>query len=185
MLYGLSGKAGSGKSTVASIITGLGFSHRQFAKNVKKVAMSLFGLSEEQCYDPDQKEEIDARWNKSPRVIMQMVGRKMREIADDVWIRYVLAELEALGDTVISDVRFPNECEAIRKEGGFLIRIERPGAQSRTGAQDESEVALDTFNDWDWVIENKGTLADLVDEVRYMVGTLRELDRSRVRDENQ
>jgi hypothetical protein len=46
----------------------------------------------------------------------------------DLWLRSLLARIPAQG-AVVSDVRFPNEAEAIIEAGGVVIRLSRPGAR--------------------------------------------------------
>ena len=66
---------------------------------------------------------------------------------------------------VIDDVRFLNEVEMIRRLGGRVIRIDRPGPNENTHA---SENELNDFDGWDGVIVNDGTLEDLAERVREM-----------------
>ena len=56
----------------------------------------------------------------------------------------------------ITDMRFPNEYDAIKEKGGILIRINRPGI---TFNEHLSETSLDNHK-FDYVIENDGTLED-------------------------
>lgn len=63
---------------------------------------------------------------------------------------------------VITDCRFPNEAEAVKKRGGVLVRIER---ETSTKNNDHpSETALDLWK-FDQVIKNNGTLDQLKQEV--------------------
>jgi hypothetical protein len=69
-------------------------------------------------------------------------------------------ENEAL---VVTDVRFPNEADAIRQAGGVVVRIERPGVGPHTdpgGWVHESDVALDHY-DFDVTVKNDGTIEEL------------------------
>lgn len=74
---------------------------------------------------------------------------------------------------VITDVRYPNEAEAIKNLGGVLIRIDR-----NTGFTDNhiSETALDNYDGWDYVIDNNGTLENLFNQVKEIYGKIREKD---------
>jgi hypothetical protein len=66
-------------------------------------------------------------------------------------------------DWIITDVRFKNEADIIKDKGGILIRVNRS-----TGYTDyhPSEIALDDYQDWDYVIHNSGTFEELVNEVK-------------------
>lgn len=71
-------------------------------------------------------------------------------------------KLQGLKKVVIDDVRFPNEVAMIQRLGGRVIRIDRPGPDESTHA---SEIILDTFDGWDGVIVNDGTLGELEEKV--------------------
>jgi hypothetical protein len=106
------------------------------------------------------------------REFLQHYGTEAhREVfADDFWIEAVIPNPNALafgredlvdGDIlVITDVRFPNEAEAIRDAGGEVWKIYRPEAEN-TGDTHASEVPLpDELIDR--VIDNSGDLVNLL-----------------------
>ena len=73
---------------------------------------------------------------------------------------------------IITDVRFPNELEAIKKHNGITIRINR-GLIERTGKMIQepehiSETALDNAK-FDYVIENDGTIEELIEQVKKIL----------------
>ena len=69
------------------------------------------------------------------------------------------AQLDRPGTPVVlTDVRFPNEAEAIQAAGGRLVRVVRPGQD--TSDQHISETALDDLVA-DVEIQNDGTLDEL------------------------
>jgi len=59
---------------------------------------------------------------------------------------------------IITDCRFPNEADAVKKHGGVVIRITRPGENK--GDLHPSETSLDNYQ-FDYVIENDGSLDQL------------------------
>jgi hypothetical protein len=67
---------------------------------------------------------------------------------------------------IITDTRFPNEAEAIKKAGGIVIRINRPGVQPIN--PHPSETSLDDWN-FDAVINNDGDVADIVHKVGLLL----------------
>jgi hypothetical protein len=90
-------------------------------------------------------------------------GREL--ISDTVWIDAALNNVE-LDDhyksIVVTDVRFPNEAQAIKDRGGYIFRIEREGVGP---ANDHpSEIALDNWI-FDCIIDNDGTPEELVTRV--------------------
>ncbi len=173
MLIGLSAPAKSGKDQVGSILAGRGFVRKSFAAQVKAIAKKLFSLDDEQLHTYEGKETIDPRWQTTPRAILQQIGGLMRGIHPKVWTRFVFSEFSPGSNVVITDVRYPSELAEIREHGGYVVRINRPGAGSRTGAADDSETALNAFDGWDYVINNDGTLDDLEDKVLGMLHYLR------------
>jgi hypothetical protein len=62
---------------------------------------------------------------------------------------------------IITDMRFPNELEAVVKREGLTIRVVRPGTSVGTHP---SETALDDA-EFDYEIINDGSIADLIDKV--------------------
>src|SRR5690606_32428068 len=56
----------------------------------------------------------------------QLIGTDVgRALDQEVWIRYLLTDLPD-GPVVVDDVRFGNECEALRQAGFVLIRLTAP-----------------------------------------------------------
>jgi len=73
---------------------------------------------------------------------------------------------KSLPNWVISDVRFPNEAKAIKDRDGILIRSNR---NIESESIHESETALDKYNDWDYIIENNGTIDELIIKVKEIL----------------
>ena len=121
------------------------------------------------------------------RKFLQLFGTEVgRAIDPDIWVKALMAEYDAgcfqnveygqteSGETVpigvtsyeprwcITDVRFPNEAEAIKARNGILIRVNR-----NTGVVDNhaSETALDDYGKFNYTIDNNGSLLDLVSGV--------------------
>ena len=63
---------------------------------------------------------------------------------------------------VITDMRFPNELEAVKERGGITIRVNRDNGTRAISMINShtSETALDDAN-FDYVIENDGNLSEL------------------------
>jgi hypothetical protein len=97
------------------------------------------------------------------RVQLQRLGSDaIRTIDDQFWIRNSfkkIDELRASGTpVVVTDVRFPNEADAVRYANGFLVRILRdlPG----DGDKHASETALDDYAA-NVVLHNENKVEDL------------------------
>ena len=85
------------------------------------------------------------------------IGRNL--VGDTVWTDQALAQAAQYEKVVISDVRFPNEIDAIRDAGGFLMRVERDTGSTEF-SNHPSEQFIDTL-DVHLVIDNNHTLNDL------------------------
>ncbi len=140
-----------------------------FAGKLKDIAFQLFswaGLERGIYYEThyEEKEIVLPAIGKSPRDIWIEVGNKMREIDVDVWLKNALS-CKDCDVIIISDLRFRNEANYIKDHGGILIKILRLG--TLTGA-DKAEIDLFGYGDWDYYIENDGTLDDLNRNVEHI-----------------
>ncbi len=111
----------------------------------------------------------------SVRRILQWWGTEYRRAQDpDYWTKAWEAALAELPDRnahiLVDDVRFRNEVDAVQRNGGVLIRVERPGFN---GANDHSsENSLDDFNGWNMILRNDGSLEQFLHQVENKVLTL-------------
>ena len=108
MKIALIGKMCSGKSTIANYLK-LNYKYNilSFGEPVKRYAKEIFGLV-----------------NKD-RAIIQDFAQKVREMDDEVWIKYLIRKYKQnnYNNIVVDDVRFPKECTALENEGFILIKI--------------------------------------------------------------
>lgn len=174
-LIGLSGYARSGKNSLGDILSAnCGFKPVAFADRLKGMAQALDPL----IYTGRMHGASvplhtilnagggweDAKTHPGVREFLQSLGVAARQhISETVWIDALLSSLDTERYRyVITDVRFPNEADAVRERGGQVWRIERPG----TGpANDhESEHALSSYQ-FDRIIHNDGALQDLREKV--------------------
>lgn len=140
-VIGIAGKAGSGKSTVASILTQRfpGYKEVRFAQKLKETLHFLFGWTVEQQEDFDFKERIDPRWGFSPRRAAQLLGTEFgRELDQNLWVNMVDKLPRPF---VVTDVRFENEAAWVRKEG-VLIHISAPTTQTTSESSHASEAGV-------------------------------------------
>lgn len=191
MIIGIAGKSQSGKDTTAMMINFLRqypdvsfhtywetdfpldwdnntiVHYADLLKDVSETMLSLprFTL-QSQIGKSSTIEWLDGM---TCREFLQKLGTAVRnEVHPDFWVRALinrrLRNNEKL--TIVPDVRFPNEAEAIKNNGGFLIRMEREGA----GAGDHiSETALDNYTGWDLVIDNNDTLEALYKTIQNLL----------------
>lgn len=105
------------------------------------------------------------------RTQLQRLGTEgIRYIDDRFWIKAAFAKIDALREAatpvVVTDVRYPNEADAIKAAGGYLVRIVRDLPDS--GDTHASELALDDYRE-DLLIGNNGSRGDLA-FLAYAVG---------------
>lgn len=166
-LIGISGKAGSGKDTVARHLWEKhGFLQVAFADPLREAASALFGLEPMAMIDREMKETHLDYWGKSPRQILQILGNDALKpfFGDDVWLKRWLLTYGTFGatdDIVASDCRFDLECNAIRELGGTIIHLKRPGAGLQGVASTHASEAGVTIYPLDYEIINDGTIEDL------------------------
>jgi hypothetical protein len=195
-LIGLTGKKRAGKDTVAArLVERHGFARVAFADPLKEAALGLDPLvkiewdehgplaSGEDGYyfAPLQTYRLSfviaaVGWERAKEVrevrrTLQRYGVAIRDLQPEFWVAQGLAKAEALLDqgtsVVITDVRFPNELDAIAAHGGFHVHVDRPGVD--TSDPHPSETALEPFyDDADVEVLNHGDLATLADAVDTM-----------------
>jgi hypothetical protein len=163
------GLAGAGKTTAAThLIDRHGFRRVRFAGPLKAM-MAALGLTAAEI-DGDRKEfPCELLGGKTPRWAMQTIGTEWGRdlIAQDLWIRawqHAVSQLPAGVNVVVDDCRFPNEADAVRAAGGWMVRIERPGAGTASAHQSEQH-ALSA----DCTLENDASMKALCDQVDAFV----------------
>ena len=106
------------------------------------------------------------------RRILQWWGTEYRRAQDhDYWTKAWEKKLQDYDLTtthiLVDDVRFVNELNIIKKQGGTFIKIERPGFN---GANNHSsENSLDHYNDWNLVIQNDGSLEQFKQQSEVLI----------------
>lgn len=156
-----------GKDTAAAYLAdNYDFAHDAFAYSLKEgIGRGVFGLTDDQLYgSQDVKETVDPFWQLTPRDILQRAGTEaMRHtFGADVWVKTLLRRAEKRRvPTVVADVRFVSEADAIKAHDGFVIRIDRNLPYDPIIDQHQSETDLLTYDRWDLIINNDGTLEGL------------------------
>lgn len=186
------------KNTPASI----DLSHwaiKKFAGKLKEVASALTGIPIYRFEDQEfKKQTLPAMWDypvevapgqihmapMTVRELLQKLGTEaMRNgLHSDTWVNALMSEFipysargseyeEMVSKWIITDTRFPNEAQAIKKRGGVVIRINRDIGNG----SHPSETALDDYN-FDYIIDNNGSIEDLISSVRYVCRVLNLID---------
>lgn len=169
MLIGLSGVARSGKDTAAEyLVTKKNFVRVAFADPLREAlyrlnpvieVSGLPGIRLAQMVDIAGWEAVKGGSSDVRGLLQRMgteVGREL--ISPTIWVDLAMKEAAKHELVVITDVRYPNEADAIRDAGGVVWRIER----SAVGPANEhtSETAMENY-DFDVVIENDSTIEEL------------------------
>ena len=184
MIIGISGKKGSGKSTISEMFITEGFYLDSFATTVKDIASLLFN------YDRTKLEGFtveDRIWRESEdRILSDFLGRQFKPrdaltligtefgrntIHQNIWIKTVFDRYKSSENKnlVITDLRFPNEFDSIKKHKGYTIRICRACLEQN---QHISETALDSKeanSEFDYIVINDGTIEDLKIKIKNII----------------
>ena len=162
MKIGLSGKIGSGKSTVADYLNEVyGFDIFSFAHNLKLDLINMGVPADLIRRKP---------WPQWLRRLAQLHGTDMRNGDKFYWVSRCMADLEEESPdaVVIDDVRFWNEAEALRERGFVLVRVVRAGCED-TGDH-ASEIDLDNWEDWDYeIVADDGDIVDLLAQIDNII----------------
>lgn len=176
VIVGLRGDAGCGKDTVASILVERhGFRLVKFADGLRACLLALDPIVDASGFSPPVRLSAavaEREWDGAKaryvevRELLQRMGTEVgRNVIDpDLWVNLAVRDIERGGDVVVSDVRFPNEVQAIRNRGGVVALVRRPGTRdpSQAWRQHVSESAL-AGDVPDAVLQNDGTLDELAE----------------------
>ena len=185
VIIGFAGKMGSGKNHFAEkIIAPLLKSQGHqvvilaFADQLKVELMTKYGLSYTEVFE-----------NKtaSTRDLLQKEGTSLgRDIRGaDIWIKYLASWISiftarGVNHILITDVRFTNEAEWIKSQNGILVKIDAPDRTqnyciarniSAENRIHQSETQLDTYTDFDVIIDNRLNIQQ-TDKLETSIGQL-------------
>lgn len=177
MIIGLSGYAQTGKDTIADyLVKNYGFTRVAFADPIREaiyrlnpkisiadmrdvpLATAVDGLG----WESVKVDSSDARW-----LLQRMgteVGREM--FGENFWVDQAMKKASQYDKVVITDVRYPNELEAIKNASGQIWRVIKNdvGAVNRHA----SETALDDY-DFEYLIFNNDTKESLYESVDHFM----------------
>lgn len=154
--------------TIATMLTGIPqekFEDQEFKKT---------NLGPEWDCNPIGKMGTKHREPMTVREFLQKLGTDgLRDgLHENTWVNALMADYKPgsffpnvpaedhakLPNWIITDTRFPNEAEAIKKAGGIIIRVDRPGIKAIN--DHPSEIGLDDWN-FDHKIMNASDLVAL------------------------
>lgn len=135
----------------------------------------------------------------TPRLMLQLLGTECGRniIHPSIWVNSLMAEYKSklssnnpvddldweprfiYPNWIITDTRFPNELEAVKKREGITIRVNRNKSRkvflmnahetiNTFYEEHPSETALDNV-EFDYEIHNNGTIPELIDKIRNIL----------------
>ncbi len=151
----LSGKQFSGKDTVAKFLL-------EYLTNYKRIGLGDAIKLEYSRRKGLTIEEIET--NKSQyRGDLIALGDWGRMQDPDYWLKRIIEQND---NVIVPDIRMPHELEVFKANGATTIRVEAPrDNRAARGVlvkeNDPTETLLDNIKEWDFVIQNDGTLEEL------------------------
>lgn len=182
MLIGLTGAAFAGKDTVGNYLADMHeFELHAFADPLRAGLIAMFGLTKDD-FAPQNKERAIEWLGTSPRRLMQTLGTEWGRhlVASDLWCRAMEQRLALsrrfhVAAIAITDVRFADEAALIRRLGGSIWRIERPGAGTTAHGGHISETAGQAI-EADSTLINDGTVEQLYEQVDATLDLMMQAD---------
>ena len=188
---------------VASLLTGIPAEQFEDQKFKDSYMSSSWSYSKQITeFDGDEGEDAYAFLPMTYRLFLQKLGTEAirNGLHPNTWVNalfadyYPIAEVYNLGldsdssiwkkgesvnkdiypNWIITDLRFPNEFEAIKSKGGLCIQIDRKSS-FHSRVLHSSETALDSHK-FDYVLDNSSDIESLVEEVKKMLVHFKLLD---------
>jgi len=194
-------------ASIINQITNNKFEEKAFAFKLKQIASILTGIEVSKFEDQEfKKTNLGEEWSSpilgedwqdvsmTVRELLQKLGTDcLRDnLHPNVHINALFSDYKYENEEstylnpyptieypnwLITDLRFPNEFQAIKDRGGICVRVNRFETQTfytqRVSFPDgipihESERALDDYP-FDYEINNKGSIEELIEEVKKML----------------
>lgn len=200
MIVGICGAIGSGKDTIAQYICdSRGFVRVSMAAALKDAAAIIFGWDRDMLEGITRdhrarREEVDPFWAErlgrpdfSPRAALQILGTELfrNNFHSETWVIAAERKIMQSKNVVISDIRFPNEVEMIRRHNGQIWHVRKGEDPVWWQCAKDHIVGTDSMHvhypnvhnsEWAWantdfdiVIDNDDTLAVLYGKVELIL----------------
>ena len=201
-IVGICGLIGHGKDTAAGFLIEQGYQRISFAGVLKDATAALFGWDRIllEGNTPESRvfrEQVDEWWanrldipNFTPRLALQQIGTDAlrKHFHPDIWVAACERQIEMTDkNVVISDCRFFNELDVIKRLGGTTVvvwRYEKPlwwgtaSSINKSGANNKEHNSMSVVfpevhpSEWSWAgwdfdiqINNDSDLDSLRDQV--------------------
>lgn len=213
MIIGIVGFINSGKGEIGDFLhREFGFKKDSFAKPLKDAVSIIFGMDRDMLEGDTeesrkQREQKDDFWSKvtgkeiTPRSVLQLFATEcVRNVFhQNIWIASLIKRnWNHESDIVITDCRFKNEMNAVRKAGGLIIRVKRGDNPNWYNDiveynNDKKSAKVDELRksgviphvsetdwigyDFDYTIKNDGTLKELHEAIEKLMFEIFENER--------
>lgn len=199
MIISISGLIGSGKDTIAEFLEKEFQFHREsWAGTLKDAVSFVFGWDREllegkTSASREWREQKDIWWSDRlnqeivPRRILQYWGTEVcrQNFHDEIWVASLENKLRTTKkNVVISDTRFSNEIECVKRLNGINIRVRRGkdplwvDEYLRYGSTSDflmkyPDIHASEYSSldckFDYIVENDGTIEDLHLKINNLV----------------
>jgi ABC-type oligopeptide transport system ATPase subunit len=157
---------------IASILTGVPFEYFEKSEYKEKELPDEWKYRAPYVFTDKIKNDFKAvrfdEKNMTIRMFLQKLGTEgLRDgLHKNVWVNALFADFDEECNWIITDCRFLNEAEEIKRKGGILLKIDRPEKIfSDSTYQHQSETEMSKIVT-DYQIVNEGSLQDLSDKVK-------------------
>ena len=172
-VVGITGRKFHGKDTVAQIYVQDGYKQLRFADPLKEMLRAFYRTIELPAAEIERRIEGDLKetpcphlCGKTPRFAMQTLGAEWgRDMIDeDLWVKTLQFRAANSDKAVVSDVRYMNEVETIKRLGGKVFRVDASARVPRGAWSDHSSEQVEKLS-VDAVIDNNGAPEQLFQSV--------------------
>ena len=103
------------------------------------------------------------------RDIMQVLGTDLlrQGFNNNIHVAATLGSIKENEKVIITDVRFPNELQAIKDRDGIVIRVNRNNSLFKSVIH-ESETILDNAT-FDYIVDNNSDIQSLIEKIKIIL----------------
>lgn len=166
---------------IATILTGIPsdkFEDQEFKKTYLGEEWTLKTKIDHTLIKDGEAVMAEITTKMTVRDMLQKLGTEaMRNgLHPDTWVNALMCNYKKVKDKdeeyshpnwIITDVRFPNEYDAIKSKGGIIIRVNRNESEIITNKH-VSETALDDYH-FDYVINNNSDIDNLTSSINVFL----------------
>ena len=185
-IIALCGYKGSGKDTIANyLVEKYNYKHYKISDKLKEIIKILFDLSDNDL--EQKKEEVNDKWNTTPRRLMQFIGTDMFQyklqellpnINRDFWIKSLFTKdlMNKINNEnykiVISDLRFLHEYEII---SNLYVSYSILKVKNNRIEQNDNHISENEFNqiNINGIINNNSNLETLYNNINNIISIIK------------